>query len=105
MPPRDIAINIVVLIVLFLRDLLCGEFLQKQPVCLWDWRGQWLSRTQGQVLLHLPQVSLSVYGCGWGVNVCECVECVGKVWTGEQSIYPSSFLPPLPSAGDYFCAG
>jgi len=88
MPPRDIAINIVVLI-----------------VCLWDWRGQWLSGTQGQVLLHLPQVSLSVCGCGWGVYVCECVECVGKVWTGEQPIYPFSFLPLLPAAGDSFCAG
>jgi len=27
------------------------------------------------------------------------------VWTREQPIYPFSFLPPLPSAGDYFCAG
>ena len=41
------------------RDLLCREFVQEQPVCLWDWRGQWLSGAQGQVLLHLPQVSSS----------------------------------------------
>ena len=54
---------LIVLIMLFLRDLLCREFLQKQPVCLWDWRGQWLSGSQGQVLLHLPQVS--PYSCVW----------------------------------------
>ena len=54
---------ILLIMLFFFRDLLCGEFLQKQPVCLWDWRGQWLSGSQGQVLLHLPQVS--PYSCVW----------------------------------------
>ena len=75
---------LIVLIMLFLRDLLRGEFLQKQPVCLWDWRGQWLSGSQGQVLLHLPQVQ-------------PLLLCVATSILLTHSLPYHPFPPPLPS--------
>lgn len=47
------------------RNLLCRAFLQEQPVRLRDWWRERLPWAQGQVLLHLHQVTLPRPHCPW----------------------------------------
>jgi len=64
--------------VTFSRNLLCGELIQEQPICLWYWRRYWLSWSLWQVLLSVFSVICLSVSVHWFSHILQEVVVVSS---------------------------